>query len=86
MEIKFPNPGVAPAIAFAIRVLGTHLPFLVLTEFEGWLFDKAGGLACRWMSDLIVFLRSGVGRKVLGSHPGQVQVGDGHGMAAQGTL
>lgn len=33
-----------------------------------------------------VFLRLGMGRKVLGSQPGQVQVGDGHRIAAQGTL
>lgn len=37
-------------------------------------------------SDLNVFLGPGMGRKVLGSHPGHVQVGDGHGTAAQGTL
>ena len=34
--------------------------------------------------DLSVFLGPGMGRRVLGSQPGQV--GDDHGMAAQGTL
>lgn len=36
--------------------------------------------------DLGVFLGPGMGRRVLGLRSGQVQVGDDHGMAAQGTL
>lgn len=52
------------------------------------MFDTAGAATCHGpvTSDLSVFLWPGMERKVLGSHPGQVQVGDGQWMAAQGTL